>query len=86
MNFQKETIELEVRDHIGTAFQVCALLHRRGWKADRLLYSGDTMLIEFSPGIRLDQAVKQLENLEDVRKVRILEPVDKFTSLQVAGV
>ncbi len=68
-------LELRVNNHPGVMSHVCGLFSRRGYNLEKILCLPDKdgelsrMWLEVNEEDKLDQVVKQLQKLADVREV-----------------
>jgi acetolactate synthase-1/3 small subunit len=69
-------LELSVKNHPGVMTHICGLFSRRAYNLEKILCLPDEkgrlsrMWLQVGEEEKLDQVVKQLQKLEDVREVR----------------
>lgn len=68
-------LELHVNNHPGVMSHICGLFARRAFNLEKILCfhneegSESRMWLQVNEDTRLDQIIKQVEKLEDVREV-----------------
>ena len=77
-------IELTVNNHPGVMSHICGLFSRRAYNLERILCipqqsaSKSTMWLQVDEENKLEQIAKQLEKLEDVKKLICHRNSDNF--------
>ncbi len=77
-------LELSVNNHPGVMSHICGLFARRAYNLEKILCfpkpnsSESRMWLQVNEEKRLDQVLKQIEKLEDVRHVRYQESDESF--------
>lgn len=77
-------IELTVNNHPGVMSHICGLFSRRAYNLEKILCFPDNktteskMWLQVNEQSKLDQVIKQIKKLEDVRKVYYRKNSDGF--------
>ncbi len=79
-------LELSVNNHPGVMSHICGLFSRRAYNLEKILCFPipqsrvSQMWLKVNEENNLDQVIKQIEKLEDVRQVQYLENNENFFS------
>ncbi len=79
-------LELSVNNHPGVMSHICGLFSRRAYNLEKILCFPipqskiSQMWLQVNEQNNLDQVIKQIEKLEDVKQVQYLENNEEFFS------
>ena len=77
-------IELTVNNHPGVMSHICGLFSRRAYNLEKILCfpkkgtTGSMMWLQVNEGSKLEQVIKQVQKLEDVRRIVYRKNSDGF--------